>query len=139
VMVGKILYEGVQSGAEMLLAIWALLSINLFVVNMLPVPFLDGGRAVLFLFEGIRGKRISARGWDIALRIGLHLVVLLVIFALSNDFLNMSTMADKAGSVGKKVQLGLILAYAIFGIYDVVRPQPVPAKVDAQDKAEPKQ
>jgi regulator of sigma E protease len=139
VMVGKILYEGVQSGAEMLLAIWALLSINLFVVNMLPVPFLDGGRAVMFLAEGIRGKRISARGWDIALRIGLHLVVLLVIFALSNDFLNMSSMADKAGALGKKLQLGLILAYAVFGIYDVVKPQPAPAPTGAQDKTEPKQ
>lgn len=138
VMVGKILYEGVQSGAEMLLAIWALLSINLFVVNMLPVPFLDGGRAVMFLVEKIRGRRISAKGWDIALRIGLHLVVLLVIFALSNDFINMATATDRAGALGKKVQLGLLAAYFIFAVYDVVKPQPVPVKDDPQAKDQPR-
>ena len=122
VMVGKIVYQGVQSGAEMLLAIWALLSLNLFVINMLPVPFLDGGRAVLFIFEGVRRKKLTARQWDIALRVGLHMVVLLVILALSNDFLNIFRVPQ--GNVSKKLQLGMIVAYFIFAVVDIVRTPP---------------
>jgi regulator of sigma E protease len=139
VMVGKILYEGVQSGAEMLLAIWALLSINLFVVNLLPVPFLDGGRAVLFIFEGIRGKRLSAKAWDMALRIGLHLVVLLAIFALSNDFLNLVNLSGRFGTTGSSVQLILVFAYFAYAVRDIVRPQPAPAKKDGEGKKEPRE
>ncbi|MEO0086028.1 MAG: RIP metalloprotease RseP, partial [candidate division WOR-3 bacterium] len=47
IMVAKIAYEGANWGAEYFLGLWALLSINLFVVNMLPVPVLDGGRILL--------------------------------------------------------------------------------------------
>jgi regulator of sigma E protease len=124
VMVAKIAYEGAQWGLEMLLALWAMLSINLFVVNMLPVPFLDGGRAMLFVVEGIRRKKFTVRQWDFALRIGLHLVVLLVVFALSNDFLNIANLKAESGAATKRIQLGLIIAYAIYAIYDLVRPQP---------------
>jgi regulator of sigma E protease len=138
VMVGKILYEGVQSGAEMLLAIWALISINLFVVNLLPVPFLDGGRAVLFIVEGIRGKPLSAKAWDVALRIGLHLVVLLAIFALSNDFLNLINLSGRFGTSGSNIQLMLVFAYFAYSVFDIVRPQP-PVKKDSGDQNEPKE
>jgi regulator of sigma E protease len=129
VMVAKIAYEGAQWGGEMLLALWAMLSINLFVINMLPVPFLDGGRAVLFIYEGIRRRKLTARQWDIALRFGLHLVVLLVIFALSNDFLNIVNLAPASGSLTRKIQLGLVAAYAVFMVFDLVR-TPRPAKTD---------
>jgi regulator of sigma E protease len=124
VMVAKIAYEGAQWGAEMLLLLWAVLSINLFVINMLPVPFLDGGRAYLFVFEAIRRKKLTARQWEIALRIGLHLVVMLVLFALSNDFLNMANVAAKSQTLTRKIQLGLVLAYAVYAIVDVARVPP---------------
>ncbi|MEO0108259.1 MAG: RIP metalloprotease RseP [candidate division WOR-3 bacterium] len=127
VMVGKILYEGVQSGAEMLLAIWALLSINLFVINMLPIPFMDGGRALLFAIEGLRGRHFTQRTWEISLRVGLHLVILLVIFALSNDFLNILNITDHGGTWSRRIQIGLLIAYAAYGIVDLVRPPQRPS------------
>jgi regulator of sigma E protease len=135
VMVGKIVYQGVQTGIEMLLAIWAMLSLNLFVINMLPVPFLDGGRAVLFIYEGVRRKKLTARQWDIALRIGLHLVVMLVILALSNDFLNIFNVSQ--GNLSKKLQLGMIAAYFIFGVIDVIRTPPAKPPEGPADSAAP--
>jgi len=139
VMVAKIAYEGAEWGLEMLLALWAMLAINLFVINMLPVPFLDGGRAYLFIYEAARGKKLTARQWDIALRIGLYLVILLVIFALSNDFLNVTNISGKSG-VAKWVQLGLVIAFAVYAVVDLVRSQRAtnkPAEPDQKPPDEP--
>jgi regulator of sigma E protease len=119
VMVAKIAYEGAQRGGEWLLALWAMLAINLFVVNMLPVPFLDGGRVVLFAAEAIRRRKFSARQWDVALRIGLHMVVLLVVFALSNDFLNIFRIPVSSPGFTGTLRLLLLAAYAIYGVQDV--------------------
>ena len=119
VMVAKIAYEGAQRGAEWLLALWAMLAINLFVVNMLPVPFLDGGRAVLFAVEAARRRKFSARQWDVALRIGLHMVVLLVIFALSNDFLNILKIPVGSPGFSGTLRLLLLAAYAVYAVQDV--------------------
>jgi regulator of sigma E protease len=85
IMVAKIAYEGASWGAEYFLALWALLSINLFVVNMLPIPVLDGGRIVLFVVEGIRRRRLTDKevGW--AMNIGWVLIALIVVFTLFND------------------------------------------------------
>lgn len=136
VMVAKIAYEGAEWGLEMLLALWAMLAINLFVINMLPVPFLDGGRAYLFIYEAVRGKKFSARQWDIALRIGLYLVILLVIFALSNDFLNVTNVSGKSGAA-KWVQLGLVAAFAVYAVVDLVRSQRAPNKPAEPDQKPP--
>ncbi|UCG42152.1 MAG: RIP metalloprotease RseP [candidate division WOR-3 bacterium] len=89
IMVAKIAYEGASWGAEYFLALWALLSINLFVVNMLPIPVLDGGRIVLFAVEGIRRRRLSEKevGW--AMNIGWVLIALIVVFTLFNDIIRL--------------------------------------------------
>lgn len=137
VMVAKIAYEGAEWGAEMLLALWAMLAINLFVINMLPVPFLDGGRAYLFIFESVRRRKLSARQWDMALRIGLYLVVLLVIFALSNDFLNVTTLSGKSAAVAKKVQLGLVIAFAVYAVFDLIQSQRAANKPSDEDQTPP--
>jgi len=139
VMVAKIAYEGAEWGAEMLLALWAMLAINLFVVNMLPVPFLDGGRAYLFIFESVRRRKLTSRQWDMALRIGLYLVVLLVIFALSNDFINVTTLSGKSVTVAKKVQLGLVLAFAVYAVFDLIQSRRAANKPPDQDPNPPDQ
>lgn len=139
VMVAKIAYEGAEWGAEMLLALWAMLAINLFVINMLPVPFLDGGRAYLFIFESVRRRKLTTRQWDLALRIGLYLVVLLVIFALTNDFLNVTTLSGKSASVAKKGQLALVIAFAVYAVYDLIQSQRAANKPADQDPKPPDQ
>lgn len=85
IMVAKIAYEGASWGVEYFLALWALLSINLFVVNMLPVPVLDGGRILLDLIAGIRRRRLSERELNWANNIGWAIIGLLVALTLFND------------------------------------------------------
>jgi regulator of sigma E protease len=85
IMVAKIAYEGASWGAEYFLALWALLSINLFVVNMLPVPVLDGGRILLDLIGGIRRRRLSEKELAWASNVGWVLIGLLVVFTILND------------------------------------------------------
>lgn len=87
IMVAKIAYEGASWGSEYFLALWALLSINLFVVNMLPIPVLDGGRIVLDLIGGIRRRRLSDRELTWASNIGWLLIGLLIAFTIFNDLL----------------------------------------------------
>jgi len=87
VFVAKVAYEGAGWGAEYFLALWALLSINLFVVNMLPIPVMDGGRIALDLFGAVRGRRLSEKEMTWAANIGWLLVGLIFAFALFNDFL----------------------------------------------------
>jgi len=85
VMVAKYTYEGAQWGAKYLIGLWALLSINLCVINIIPIPILDGGRVLLYTIESIRRKKLSKKQWEIAFWIGYGLIGLLLIFALTND------------------------------------------------------
>jgi regulator of sigma E protease len=87
IMVAKITYEGVSWGAEYFIALWALLSINLCVVNLFPIPVLDGGRVLIFIIEAFRRKRLTQKQLGIALNIGWALILLLIFFTLFNDIL----------------------------------------------------
>ncbi|MEO0132303.1 MAG: RIP metalloprotease RseP [candidate division WOR-3 bacterium] len=85
VMVGKLTYEGAQWGIKYLLGLWSVLSINLCVINLFPIPILDGGRFLLYGIESIIKKRFSKKIWEIAFYLGYAIVGLLVIFAFFND------------------------------------------------------
>jgi regulator of sigma E protease len=63
----------------------ALISINLAILNLLPVPMLDGGHLLFFAIEGALGRPLSMRKREIAQQIGLALLMLLMVFALFND------------------------------------------------------
>ncbi|GBE36740.1 regulator of sigma-E protease RseP [bacterium BMS3Bbin07] len=69
----------------------ALLSVNLGVLNLLPIPILDGGHIVMFVIEGIKGKPLSERTVAVTQKIGLALLLLLMAFALYNDFVRIFT------------------------------------------------
>ena len=61
------------------------ISINLAVLNLLPIPVLDGGHLLFFMFEIILGKPLSVRAREIAQRAGLLVLAALMLLALSND------------------------------------------------------
>jgi regulator of sigma E protease len=63
----------------------ALISVNLAILNLLPVPMLDGGHLLFFVIEAILGRPLSVRKREIAQQIGLALLLLLMVFALFND------------------------------------------------------
>ncbi|MBI4047278.1 MAG: site-2 protease family protein, partial [Devosia nanyangense] len=65
----------------------AMISLNIGIFNLLPVPMLDGGHLVYYLIEAVRGRPLSQRVQEVGFRIGLALVFTLTIFTLVNDLL----------------------------------------------------
>jgi regulator of sigma E protease len=80
-MSGRAASEGIISTAMFI----AILSINLGVINLLPVPILDGGHLFFFLIEAVLGRPLSVRKREIMQQVGLYLLILLMGLALYND------------------------------------------------------
>lgn len=81
--------------------IWfaAVLSINLGLINLFPIPMLDGGHIVLYLIEAARGRPLPERGQEIAFRVGLAMVLGLMVFATWNDLVNLKVVEFVSGLV----------------------------------------
>jgi regulator of sigma E protease len=67
----------------------ALLSINLGLINLFPIPMLDGGHLLFYFFEGIRGKPLAEKVQEYGFRIGLALVMTLVVVVTFNDLMQL--------------------------------------------------
>jgi regulator of sigma E protease len=76
----------IQLGIGPLLSFMALLSINLGLINLFPVPVLDGGHLLFYAAEAIRGKPLGRRAQEYGFRVGLALVLTLMVFATWNDW-----------------------------------------------------
>ena len=84
-MSGKVAQEGPVA------TIWlvAVLSINLGLINLFPVPVLDGGHLLFYAAEALRGKPLGPRAQEYGFRIGLALVLTLMVFATRNDLVHL--------------------------------------------------
>ena len=80
--------EAVQAGVVSLLAMMAFLSINLGLINILPIPLLDGGHLLFYACEALRGKPLPERVREVGLKIGVALVGALVVFSTWNDIVH---------------------------------------------------
>ena len=69
----------------------AIISINLFLINLFPIPVLDGGHLLFFGIEAIQGAPLSLRKMEIAQTFGFVLLMSLMAFALFNDINNWLT------------------------------------------------
>ncbi|MBW2579270.1 MAG: site-2 protease family protein, partial [Deltaproteobacteria bacterium] len=78
---GKALERGWMDYLQTLI----LISINLGILNLLPIPLLDGGQAVVFLVEGVRNERLSLRTREFVQQIGFTMLVVIMGFAFWND------------------------------------------------------
>jgi regulator of sigma E protease len=76
-----------QHGAEQFLVMAALVSLNLGLLNLLPVPLLDGGQASLVVIEAVRRRPVSARMRERATYVGVALLALLLVLVSRNDLL----------------------------------------------------
>jgi regulator of sigma E protease len=85
--IGQISGQAASLGAEMFLRWMALLSVNLAVLNLLPIPVLDGGQLLFLGVEGIRGRALSIEQRMRLSNVGLIIVVGIMIWAIANDFL----------------------------------------------------
>lgn len=77
--------EAATQGASSVVFLIAILSINLGVLNLLPIPILDGGHLFFFMIEGILRKPLGERQREIAQQVGLVLLVGIMVFAFWND------------------------------------------------------
>src|SRR3990172_1928062 len=84
-LVAQMAGEQARLGILNLLFFAALLSINLAILNLLPIPILDGGHLLFSLIEAARGKPVSFKKREMAQQVGLVLLVALMIFAFYND------------------------------------------------------
>ena len=85
VKVAKVSGEVATLGIVALINLMALLSLNIGIFNLLPIPMLDGGHLMYYLVEAVRGKPLSMRVQEIGFRFGFALVMALMVFTLFND------------------------------------------------------
>ena len=79
-------------GVVALINLAAILSISIGLINLFPIPMLDGGHLLFFAAEAIRGKPLSEKVQDVGFRIGLAAVLALMIFATWNDIIHLSSL-----------------------------------------------
>jgi len=85
IRIAEVSADAAKAGLLPLIVMMAFLSVNLGLINLLPIPMLDGGHLLFYAFEAIRGKPLSDRIQDVGMRIGMGLVGSLMIFATWND------------------------------------------------------
>ena len=85
VRVARVSGEVATLGIIPLINFMALLSLNIGIFNLLPIPMLDGGHLAYYLIEAVRGRPLSQRVQEIGFRFGLALVFTLMAFTLVND------------------------------------------------------
>lgn len=81
-----------EDGTVALFWLMAVLSINLGLINLFPIPMLDGGHLLFYAFEAVRGKPLGERAQEYGFRVGLALVVSLMIFATWNDLVQLKVV-----------------------------------------------
>jgi regulator of sigma E protease len=91
--------EVAQGGVVAVLWFMAVLSVNLGLINLFPVPVLDGGHLLFYAAEAVRGKPLGQRAQEYGFRIGLALVLTLMVFATWNDLVHLRIVEFVKGLV----------------------------------------
>jgi regulator of sigma E protease len=86
ILIGQLAGESARLGLDTFLGFMALISINLAILNLLPVPVLDGGQFLFLLAEAVIRRPLPVRLRERLTTVGLVLIILLMGLAFSNDF-----------------------------------------------------
>lgn len=89
ITIARVAEASVSSGFEDFVRFLAYLSVSLGILNLLPIPVLDGGHIVYYTIEAIRRKPVSEQVQALGLRIGMALILTLMVFALYNDLMRL--------------------------------------------------
>jgi regulator of sigma E protease len=89
ILIGKIAGESLSRGLIAFLSTMAILSIGLGVLNILPVPVLDGGHILLLGLEVIRKKPLSMKSLELVQKVGLSVILLLMVVVFKNDIMRL--------------------------------------------------
>ncbi len=87
ILIAKLAGDSAERGLTSVAFFTALISINLGILNILPIPVLDGGHLLFFTIEAILGRPLSLKKREIAQQVGLFLIVSLMVFAFYNDIM----------------------------------------------------
>jgi len=90
--VAQISGEVAEVGFLALINLAALLSVSIGLLNLMPIPLLDGGHLVFYVAEAVRGRPLSERAQDIGFRIGLAIVLMLMIVSTWNDIAHFASL-----------------------------------------------
>jgi regulator of sigma E protease len=82
--------QAASLGFQFLLDLCATISVSIGLLNLFPVPLLDGGHLLFYTIEAVRGRALSERAQEMGFRIGLGLVLMLMVFATYNDILHLA-------------------------------------------------
>jgi regulator of sigma E protease len=91
--------EVAQGGIVSLISFMAVLSINLGLINLFPIPVLDGGHLLFYAAEAIRGKPLGQKAQEYGFRIGLALVLTLMVFATWKDLVHIGIVEFVKGLI----------------------------------------
>jgi regulator of sigma E protease len=89
-----------QLGVASLVSFIGLLSVNLGLINLFPIPVLDGGHLLFYLAEALRGRPLPARAQEYGFRAGLAVLACLFVFATWNDLTHLGIVRWVAGLAG---------------------------------------
>jgi regulator of sigma E protease len=89
-----------ELGVASLISFIAVLSVNLGLINLFPVPVLDGGHLIFYLFEGLRGRPLPQRAQEYGFRAGLAFLACLFVFATWNDLTHLGLFRWVASLIG---------------------------------------
>ena len=85
ILIVQLAGQTAQRGILSVLFFAAALSVNLGVINLMPIPVLDGGHLLFFCLESVLGRPVSLRKREVAQQIGLFVLVMLMVFVIYND------------------------------------------------------
>lgn len=91
IRIGQVAGSALRWGPSMLLYFMAFFSVNLFLLNMLPIPVLDGGHVLFLMIEAVRGEALSMRVQERLLKIGVSALILLMGYVVFSDLLRVFT------------------------------------------------
>jgi regulator of sigma E protease len=86
------------AGIAGLVSLIAVLSVSIGLINLFPIPLLDGGHLMFYLFEALRGRPLSERAQEIGFRIGFAIVIMLMLFATWNDIVHLGSSFTSRGT-----------------------------------------
>jgi regulator of sigma E protease len=85
ISIGQAAHETLKMGLAQYLTMMGAISVNLFILNLLPIPVLDGGHLLFYSIEALKGTPLNMRKMEIAQQVGLFVLMSLMVFALFND------------------------------------------------------
>ena len=92
VLIVAIIWEAIRLGMAHVIYITAVISASLAVINLFPLPVLDGGHILFMAIEKIRGRPLSAKSEELLTKIGMAVLMLLMLFVLYNDISQLEIM-----------------------------------------------